>query len=143
MSLSIDGFWKSGFWSQTFWADGFWFEGVYVPVIVEPTSTGGGSFSSKEVSDFLRYIKKKRKKALPELIEEIAEELAESPFAAEAQDIILESQEKKATKSTEFKPEYKIDYQALIKDTQALNRLLTIYQLYLDDEEAIALLLVS
>lgn len=113
------------------------------PVVVIETPNSGGGYSNREVSEFLRYIKKKRKKALSEVVEEIAEELAASPFAVEANAIILESQDKKATKATERKADYKIDYQALIRDTQALNRLVTIYQLYLDDEEAISLLLVS
>lgn len=143
MSLAVDGVWKAGVWSQTVWADGLWFEGVIEPPVAAQQGGGAGHPSPHEIRAFLRYLKKKRKKELPEVVEEITLELAESAYAEEAEQIIRESvSEKISTKPYEV-VRANIDYQALIDDAKAIRELIELYQLYLDDEEAIAILLAA
>lgn len=127
-----------------------------IPIVIPPVTgnvsgSGGGGAGRRRVSyeeadqirRRLRDIEIKRVKSwkdpkrLERQLQQIYTDLYESEFRPELPE--LAHQVKRAEPLAILKP----DFAPLLKDLTAIRRLLDLYQLFLDDEEAIALLLLS
>ena len=127
-----------------------------VPIVIPPVTgnvsgSGGGGAGRRRVSyeeadqirRRLRDIEIKRVKSwkdpkrLERQLQQIYADLYESEFRTELPE--LAQQVKRAEPLAILKP----DFAPLLKDLTAIRQLLDLYQLFLDDEEAIALLLLS
>ena len=124
---------------------------VIPPVTGNVSGSGGGGAGRRRVSfeeadqirRRLRDIEIKRVKSwkdpkrLERQLQQIYADLYESEFRTELPE--LAPQVKRAEPLAPFNP----DFAPLLKDLTAIRQLLDLYQIFLDDEEAIALLLLS
>ena len=124
---------------------------VIPPVTGNVSGSGGGGAGRRRVSyeeadqirRRMRDIEIKRVKSwkdpkrLERQLQQIYADLYESEFRPELPE--LAQPVKRAEALATFKP----DFSPLLKDLTAIRQLLDLYQLFLDDEEAIALLLLS
>ena len=121
---------------------------VTPPISSQGSGGGGGRRVSFEQADRLRKqlreieTQRRKKWAKPKeferQIEQIYRDLYESPYRDELPALVDKAQIITAQADQVNKP----DYSTLLKDMSATLRLLDLYQTYLDDEEAIALLLL-
>ena len=107
-------------------------------VVPETVSGGGGylhTYTRAEYLEFLRLEEIKRKKKRPKVIKEIVEELEGTVYEEQAKQIVQETVEVR-------KEPKRVDYLALSKDIERLERLINLYMAYLDDEETMLVLLL-
>lgn len=81
----------------------------------------------------------KDKKEFEEKIEKIYRDLYETPYEAEATQIVEQVKQAAVSQSQGIT----LDYALVLQHSAALKRLLDLYQTFLDDEEAVALLLLG
>ena len=127
---------------------------VIPPVTGNVSGSGGGGAGRRRVSyeeadqirRRLRDIEIKRVKSwkdpkrLERQLQQIYADLYESEFRTELPELTQPQPVQREVKRAEpFKP----DFAPLLKDLTAIRQLLDLYQIFLDDEEAIALLLLS
>jgi hypothetical protein len=126
---------------------------IVVPPGSQPGGAGGGRFrvsfeDADRIRKRLRDIETKRRKSwkdpqrLERQLQQIYEDLYESPHRDEVKELVEGLPHAVVNPNAVIASGNKTDFAPLLKDLTATRQLLDLYQTYLDDEEAVALLLL-